>query len=77
MWKVGGKLFIITHSSSLKGRVGNHDLEMERGRCTNVPVNERFCKLCLTLNENYIENGYRVPMCPFYEDLRKTYLCFN
>ena len=35
-----------------KFRVGNHDLEIEKGRYVKVPVDERFCKLCLTLNEN-------------------------
>ena len=61
-----------------KFRVGNHDLEIEKGRYVKVPVDERFCKLCLTLNENHIEDEYHVLLkCPFYEDLRKIYLCFN
>ena len=78
-----GKLLIITHSSTLrvtlaKFRVGNHDLDIEKGRYVKVPVDERFCKLCLTLNENHIENEYHVLLkCPFYKDLRKIYLCFN
>ena len=29
---------------------GNHDLGIEKGRYVKIPVNERFCKLCLTLN---------------------------
>ena len=41
-------------------------------------MDERFCKLCLTLNENHIEDEYHVLLkCPFYEDLRKIYSCFN
>ena len=61
-----------------KFRVGNHDLEIEKGRYVKVPVDERFCKLCLTLNENHIQDEYHVLLkCPFYEDLRKIYLCFN
>ena len=37
-----------------------------------VPENERFCKLCLTLNDNHIEDEYHVLLrCPFHEDLRK------
>ena len=54
-----GKLHIITHSLRValaKFRVGNHDLEIEKGRYVKVPVDERFCKLCLTLNENHIED---------------------
>ena len=43
-----------------KCRVGSHDLEIERGRYAKVPVNERFCKLLLTLNENHIEDEYHV-----------------
>ena len=61
-----------------KFRVGSHDLEIERGRYAKVPANERFCNLCLTLNENHIEDEYHVLLkCPFYEDFRKIYLCFN
>ena len=40
-----------------KFREGSHDLEIGRGRYTKVPVNERFCKLCLTLNESHIEDN--------------------
>ena len=55
-----------------KSGVGNHDLEIDRDRYAKVPVNESFCKLCLTLNE------YQVFLkCLFYGDLRKIYLCFN
>ena len=55
-----------------KFRVGSHDLVIERGSYAKVPANERFCKLCLTLNENHIEDEYHVRLkCPFYEDFRK------
>ena len=41
-----------------------------------VPVDERFCKPYLAVNENQIENEYHVLLrCPFYEDFRKIYLC--
>ena len=61
-----------------KFRVGSHDLEIERGRYAKVPANERFCKLCLTLNDNHIEDEYHVLLkCSFYEDFRKIYLCFK
>ena len=59
----------------VKFKVGNYDLEMERGRHAKIPVNERFCKFCFTLNENHIEDEYHVLLkCPFYGDLRKIYL---
>ena len=36
-------------------------------------MNARFCKLCLTLNENHSEDKYHVLLkCPFYEDLKKN-----
>ena len=55
-----------------KFRVGNRDLKIEKGIYVRVPVDDRFCKLCLTLNENHIEEEYHVLLkCPFYEDLRK------
>ena len=61
-----------------KCRVGIHDFEIERGRYAKVPANERFCKLCLTLNENHIDDEYHVLLkCPFYKDFRKIYPCFN
>ena len=41
-------------------------------------MDERFCKLCLTLNASHIEDEYHVLLkCPFYDDLRKIYLSFN
>ena len=29
-----------------KFRISAHDLEFEKGRYKNLPVNERYCKLC-------------------------------
>ena len=53
-------------------------LHIPRRQICKVPVNERFCKLCLTLNENHIGDEYHVLLkCSFYEDFRKIYLCFN
>ena len=58
-----------------KFRIGNHDLEIERGRHNNLPVNERLCKLCKTQNLSYIEDEYHVLLkCQFYQDLRNVYL---
>ena len=62
-------------SSLAKLRIGNHDLEIERGRHHRIPVNERICKLCHSLNELHVEDEYHVVMqCPFYDDLRNIYL---
>ena len=62
-------------SSLAKFRIGNHDLEIERGRHRNVPVNERYCKLCQSHDQLYIEDEYHVLLkCPFYNDLRSIYL---
>ena len=41
-------------------------------------MDERFCKLCHTLNENHIEDEYHVLLkCPFSEDLRKNIFMFQ
>jgi hypothetical protein len=61
--------------SLAKFRIGNHDLEIERGRHRNVPVNERYCKLCLSKDLLVIEDEYHVLLkCPSYNDLRSVYL---
>ena len=58
-----------------KFRIGNHDLEIERGRHKNLPVNERVCKLCETQGVLTVEDEYHVLLkCPFYNDLRVIYL---
>lgn len=70
-------LFIPTglRISLAKFRIGNHDLEIERGRHNRVPVNERYCKLCRAQNLLYVEDEYHVLLkCQFYKDLRDIYL---
>ena len=55
--------------------IGCHDLEIERGRHTSIPANERFCKLCISVHSMCIEDEYHVLLhCPFYNDLRRIYL---
>ena len=55
--------------------MGIHDLEIENGRRNNVPPDERLCKLCLSINEYYVEDEYHVICtCSFYADLRRMYL---
>lgn len=62
-------------SALAKLRTGSHDLEIEKGRHRNIPHYNRLCKLCNTLNLNFIEDEYHVIMqCPFYTDLRNIYL---
>jgi hypothetical protein len=62
-------------STLAKFRIGNHDLEIECGRHRNVPVNERYYKLCQSQDQLYIEDEYHVLLkCPFYNDLRCIYL---
>ena len=58
-----------------KFRIGIHDLEIEIGRRSNVPPKDRLCKLCLSINEQHVEDEYHVICsCSFYADLRRTYL---
>ena len=56
-------------------RVGNHDLEIERGRQLNKRRDERYCKFCLTRNQMFVEDEYHVIFeCLLYNDLRHTYI---
>ena len=65
-------------SNLAKFRIGVHDLEVERGRHHNIPIDNRLCKLCSTLNISCIEDEYHVLInCPFYEELRNVYLNFE
>ena len=64
-------------SSLAKFRLSNHTLEIEVGRHNNIPSDQRFCKLCVTLNQYIIEDEYHVLLsCPFYTELRSIYLDF-
>ena len=58
-----------------KFRICNHELYIEKGRHNNVPCNERFCKLCVSINSFCIEDEYHVLLeCPFYKELRNLYI---
>ena len=53
-------------------RTSCHNLEIERGRYTNIQRNERVCKLC---DQNVIEDEYHLLCCcTFYTELRCIYL---
>ena len=53
-------------------RLSSHNLEIERGRHSNVARERRICKLC---NLQAIENEYHFLLdCPYYNDLRKKYI---
>jgi len=65
-------------SAFAKFRIGHHELEIERGRHRNVPVNERYCKLCQSEKILCVEDEYHVLLkCPSYDDLRSIYLELN
>lgn len=64
-------------ASLAKFRTGTHNLEIEQGRHRGISSQNRFCKLCLSIQEYSIEDEYHVLIkCPFYKDLRFTYLDF-
>ena len=49
-------------------RTSNHQLEIEKGRHSNIPANLRLCKVC---NSGDVEDEYHVLMCcNKYIDLR-------
>ena len=60
-----------------KFRIGTHSLEIEQGRHRKIPSEKRLCKLCLNLQEHFLEDEYHVLIqCPFYKTLRDIYLDF-
>ena len=36
-----------------KFRLSDHNLEIELGRCKNIPRNQRHCKFCKTLDDEF------------------------
>lgn len=53
-------------------RLSSHDLEIERGRYSNIPREDRICKLC---SLNVVESAYNfLLVCPLYIDLRRKYI---
>ena len=54
-----------------KLRVGNHDLEIEKGRHQKKSRRDRICKFCnLTMEDEY----HVVFGCTLYNELRDTYI---
>ena len=52
-------------------KIGSLDLEIQVGRYTNIPREQRLCKLC----KADIEDEYHFLLkCPLFNDLRSTYL---
>ena len=62
--------------STTKLRVSAHDLEIEEGRYSNIPRNERICKWCdLTTSNKIIEDESHVLYdCDLYSNLRDKML---
>ena len=55
-----------------KMRLSSHKLNIEKGRYTGVPRNDRKCELC---NKNDIEDEYHfMIVCDVYNDLRREYI---
>ena len=53
-------------------RLSAHSLEIEVGRYSNVPRENRLCRYC---NLNIVESEYHFLLtCPKYYDLRKKYI---
>jgi hypothetical protein len=53
-------------------RIGSLDIEVERGRYTHTPRNERICKV---YDKNSTENqNHFLLVCDCYDDLRNNYL---
>ena len=53
-------------------RCSSHDLQIEKGRYTNTPREERLCKCC---NTNVIEDEYHfLLVCPAFNTIREKYI---
>lgn len=53
-------------------RTGCHDLEIERGRYKNLPLDGRVCRVC---SDNVIEDEYHfILKCIEYADIRTCYI---
>ena len=53
-------------------RVGSHDLEIERGRYSNIPRQNRICTLC---NSSSLEDEFHFLLnCEFYSELRMLHI---
>ena len=60
-------------SAMAKLRTSNHDLNIERGRYTNIPRNERHCVICN--KENTVETEFHfILICDAYSLLREQYI---
>ena len=56
-------------------RLSGHNLEIERGRYTKTPRNERICKYCDHKGKNAVEDETHFLLnCPMFEELRAKYL---
>jgi hypothetical protein len=45
--------FKINRQLLTKFRLSDHNLEIELGRCKNIPRNQRHCKFCKTLDDEF------------------------
>ena len=58
-----------------KLRLSSHTLEIERGRYTKVPAEERFCAYCKQMGQNTVEDeNHFLLKCPMSDELRDKYL---
>ena len=58
--------------SLCKLRISAHNLHVETGRWTRIPINSRLCILC---NEDHIEDEFHfLLVCPAYHHIRVTYI---
>ena len=53
-------------------RLGTLDLELEKGRYTGTPREERFCKICKT--HEVEDESHFIFRCPTLEPTRKPYI---
>ena len=53
----------------------NHKLAIEQGRILRIDRQVRFCKYCLNLGINLIEDEHHVLLiCPLFNDIRQRYI---
>jgi len=59
--------FKIYRNSFTRFRISAHTLNIERGRYTRTPLEERLCIKC---SENIVEDEYHLFTCVYYKDLQ-------
>ena len=72
---VGCYMYWKHRTAPVRFRCVNHKLAFEQGRILRSDRQVRFCKYCLNLGKNLIEDEHHVLLiCPLFIDIRQRYI---